>query len=103
LSLNFFKLQENGTNIRTEVLAGITTFLTMAYILIVNPLILGDAGMDMGSVFMATAISSAIATFVGKQHLNNYFRSFGIKSNEFREFIKEMAIYNPDIFSSIEE
>jgi len=64
LSLNFFKLQENGTNIRTEVLAGITTFLTMAYILIVNPLILGDAGMDMGSVFMATAISSAIATFV---------------------------------------
>lgn len=64
MSLNFFKLQENGTNIRTEVLAGITTFLTMAYILIVNPLILGDAGMNMGSVFMATAISSAIATFV---------------------------------------
>lgn len=42
-------------------------------------------------------------TFVGKQHLNNYFRSFGIKSNEFREFVKEMSDYNPDIFASIEE
>lgn len=59
-----FKLKERKTNIKTEVLAGITTFLTMAYILIVNPLILSDAGMDMGAVFMATAISSAIATFV---------------------------------------
>lgn len=59
-----FKLQERGSNFKTEVLAGLTTFLTMAYILIVNPLILGDAGMDMGSVFMATAISSAVATFV---------------------------------------
>jgi AGZA family xanthine/uracil permease-like MFS transporter len=64
LSLNFFKLEENKTNFKTEILAGLTTFLTMAYILIVNPLILGDAGMDIGSVFMATAISSAVATFV---------------------------------------
>lgn len=57
-----FKLQQNKTTIRTEVVAGITTFMTMAYILIVNPLILGDAGMDMGGVFVATAISAAIAT-----------------------------------------
>lgn len=64
MSLNFFKLEENKTNFKTEILAGLTTFLTMAYILIVNPLILGDAGMDIGSVFMATAISSAVATFV---------------------------------------
>lgn len=60
----FFRLEEHATTIRTEVLAGLTTFLTMAYILIVNPLILGDAGMDMGAVFTATAVASAIATFV---------------------------------------
>ncbi len=59
-----FKLQQRGTNIKTEVIAGVTTFLTMAYILIVNPLILSDAGMDMGAVFTATALSSAIATLV---------------------------------------
>ena len=61
---SIFRLKERGSDFKTEVLAGLTTFLTMAYILIVNPLILGDAGMDMGSVFMATAISSAVATFV---------------------------------------
>lgn len=59
-----FKVEENGSSIRTELLAGITTFLTMAYILIVNPMILGDAGMDMGAVFTATALASAAATFV---------------------------------------
>lgn len=59
-----FKLKERKTDFKTEVLAGITTFLTMAYILIVNPMILSDAGMNIGSVFMATAISSAIATLV---------------------------------------
>lgn len=62
--LSRFQMKERGTNLKTEVLAGITTFLTMAYILIVNPLILGDAGMDMGAVFTATAIASAVATFV---------------------------------------
>ena len=60
----FFKLKENGTTVRTEILAGITTFLTMAYILIVNPLTLADAGMDFGAVFTATALSAAIATLV---------------------------------------
>jgi len=59
-----FKLSEHKTNVRTEILAGVTTFLTMAYILIVNPLILSDAGMDFGAVFTATALSSAIATLV---------------------------------------
>ena len=60
----FFKLTEHKTNVRTEVLAGVTTFLTMAYILIVNPLMLADAGMDFGAVFTATALSAAIATLV---------------------------------------
>lgn len=62
--LSHFQMKERGTNLKTEVLAGVTTFLTMAYILIVNPIILSDAGMDMGAVFTATAIASAVATFV---------------------------------------
>lgn len=58
-----FHLSENGTTVKREVIAGITTFLTMAYILAVNPNILG-AVMDRGGVFVATAIASAIATFI---------------------------------------
>ena len=59
-----FKLKAHGTTIKTELLAGITTFLTMAYILAVNPGILGDAGMNSGMVFTATALASAIATIL---------------------------------------
>ncbi len=57
-----FKLKEHNTNVKTEILAGITTFMTMAYILVVNANILGDAGMDKNAVFAATAISAFIAT-----------------------------------------
>jgi AGZA family xanthine/uracil permease-like MFS transporter len=57
----FFKMKEKGTDTRTEIMAGITTFMTMAYILAVNPSILGDAGMDKGAVFTATALASGIA------------------------------------------
>ena len=57
-----FKLKENKTNVRTEVVAGITTFMTMAYILAVNPSILGDAGMDPTAVLLATALASFIGT-----------------------------------------
>lgn len=60
----FFKLKEHKTDVRTEAVAGLTTFLTMAYILIVNPLILSETGMDFGAVFTATALSAAIATLV---------------------------------------
>lgn len=59
-----FKLKEHGTNVKTEMIAGVTTFMTMAYILIVNPLILADAGMDFGAVFTATALASVVATVV---------------------------------------
>lgn len=59
-----FKLSENKTDVKTEVIAGITTFMTMAYILVINPSILGDAGMDQGAVFVATAVSAAVATLV---------------------------------------
>ena len=58
-----FHLKENGTDARTEIIAGITTFMTMAYILAVNPSILSASGMDKGAVLTATAISSMLATF----------------------------------------
>ena len=57
-----FKLKENKTNVKTEVMAGITTFMTMAYILAVNPQILGDAGMNNTAVLLATCLASFIAT-----------------------------------------
>jgi AGZA family xanthine/uracil permease-like MFS transporter len=60
----FFKLRENNTNFKTEVLAGITTFMTMAYILVVNPSILSQSGMDFGAVFTATAIATIITTLL---------------------------------------
>lgn len=62
----YFQLKENGTDVRTEILAGFTTFVTMAYIILVNPIVLKDAGLDQGAVFMATALAAAISTlFMG--------------------------------------
>ena len=58
---SFFKLDENNTNVKTEILAGITTFLAMAYILGVNPTMLADGGMPVTGVFFATAVASGIA------------------------------------------
>ncbi len=60
----FFELKKNNTNVKTEFIAGLTTFMTMAYILIVNPSILAAAGMDKGAVFTATALSAIIATLI---------------------------------------
>ena len=60
----FFKLTEHKTNVRTEIVAGLTTFVTMAYIIIVNPLTLADAGLDFGAVFMATILAAAASTLV---------------------------------------
>ena len=68
-----FKLKEHNTDVRTEVLAGITTFMTMAYILVVNPDILSQAGMDKGGVFTATALSSIIATLIMAFYANYPF------------------------------
>ena len=69
----FFKLEENNTNVKTEVLAGITTFMTMAYILIVNPIILSETGMDFGGIFTATALASLIATLMMALYANYPF------------------------------
>lgn len=70
---SFFGLTENGTNVRTEILAGVTTFVTMAYILFVNPIILGDAGMDKGAVFMATALAAGLTTLLMGVYANYPF------------------------------
>ena len=59
-----FRLREHQTDVRTEILAGVTTFLTMAYIIFVNPNILGDAGMPKGAVFVATCLVAAIGSLV---------------------------------------
>lgn len=59
-----FKLGENGTNVRTEIIAGVTTFLTMAYIIFVNPAILSATGMDQGAVFVATCLAAAVGCFI---------------------------------------
>ncbi|MDR0916523.1 MAG: NCS2 family permease [Oscillospiraceae bacterium] len=60
----FFKLKENGTKISTEIIAGLTTFFAMAYIIIVNPNILSQSGMEWGAVFLATIISAVIGTLI---------------------------------------
>ncbi|RDD62142.1 NCS2 family permease [Ferruginivarius sediminum] len=60
----FFGLAEHGTDVRREIVAGATTFLTMAYIIVVNPAILSDTGMDFGAVFVATCVAAAIGTSV---------------------------------------
>lgn len=61
---NFFKLEELGTNVRTEILAGVTTFLTMAYIVVVNPAILSAAGVPFDQVFIATIIAAVVGTLI---------------------------------------
>ncbi|MCX5591964.1 NCS2 family permease [Alcaligenes endophyticus] len=59
-----FKLQEHGTSVRTEVIAGFTTFLTMCYIIFVNPEILSTTGMDRNAIFVATCLAAALGTFI---------------------------------------
>lgn len=60
----FFKLSEHGTSVRTEILAGVATFLTLAYIIFVNPSILAETGMDRGAVFVATCLAAAVGTLI---------------------------------------
>nr|MBC8453485.1 NCS2 family permease [PVC group bacterium] len=65
-----FKLSENNTNVRTEIMAGLVTFLTMSYIIVVQPLVLSgkmfgfETGMDFGSIMTATCIAAALATAI---------------------------------------
>jgi AGZA family xanthine/uracil permease-like MFS transporter len=86
---NMFKLSEHGTTVRTEVMAGLTTFLTMAYIIVVNPDILSAAGMDKGALFVATCVAAAIGCLIMGLYANypialapglglNAFFAFGV-------------------------
>ncbi len=60
----FFDFKEKGTSFKTEIIAGLTTFMTMAYIVFVQPAVLSQAGMDFGSVMMTTCLSAAITTLI---------------------------------------
>ena len=83
----FFKLKENGTKVSTEVIAGLTTFFAMAYILIVNPAILSKTGMPYQAVFLATIIASAIGTLVMGLFANvPYAQAPGMGLNAFFTF-----------------
>jgi AGZA family xanthine/uracil permease-like MFS transporter len=84
-----FALAKQGTTVRTEILAGVTTFLTMAYITFANPGMLSDAGMDFGAVFVATCLAAAIGTGIMGLYANypvalapgmglNAFFSYGV-------------------------
>lgn len=74
-----FKLKENKTNIKTEIIAGLTTFMAMAYIIFVNPSVLSQTGMDYGAVYAATILTSALATlFIGIYANVPYAQSAGI-------------------------
>ncbi|MGA7164580.1 MAG: NCS2 family permease, partial [Pseudolabrys sp.] len=66
----YFGLTQQGTDVRTEFIVGVTTFLTMVYIVFVNPIILGKTGMDQGAVFVATCIAAAVSTFVMALYAN---------------------------------
>ncbi len=84
---NYFKLTENKTDAKTEIIAGITTFITMAYILFVNPNILSATGMDFNSVFLATTLSAAIGTFIMGFYANLPFaQASGMGLNAFFAF-----------------
>ena len=86
---NLFKLDANQTSVRTEAFAGLTTFLTMAYIIFVNPEILSIAGMDKNAVFVATCLAAAFGSLVMGLYANypialapgmglNAFFTFGV-------------------------
>src|SRR5205807_9179823 len=67
---HYFRLSEIGTDVGTEIVAGLTTYLAMVYIVFVNPQILGNAGMDKGAVFVATCIAAAVSTLVMALYAN---------------------------------
>lgn len=90
---NFFKLKENGTNVRTEILAGFTTFFAMAYIIMVNPDLLSQTGMPWGAVFLSTIIASIIGTLVMGLFANvPYAQAPGMGLNAFFTFTVVFAL-----------
>lgn len=89
-----FHLSENGTSVKTEIMAGITTFMTMAYILAVNPAIMSAAGMDKGAVLTATALAGFLGTVLMAAFANYPFAlAPGMGLNAFFAFtvVKQMG------------
>lgn len=83
-----FQLREKGTSVRTEVIAGLTTFMTMAYIIFVNPIILSDAGMNFGAVMTATALTAGLATiFMGLYAKYPFALASGMGLNAFFAYV----------------
>ncbi len=92
----FFKLKERGSDVRTEVLAGITTFLTMAYIIVVNPMILSKTGMDFSGVLFATVLVSAISSILMGVYANlPYALAPGMGINAFFTFTLVLGMKVP--------
>ena len=90
---NFFKLKENGTKVSTEIIAGLTTFFAMSYIIFVNPAMLSQTGMPFGAVFLATIISSAVGTLVMGLFANvPYAQAPGMGLNAFFTFTVVFAL-----------
>ena len=95
-----FKLKENNTTVKTEVLAGITTFMTMAYILAVNPSILAAAGMDQGAVFTATALAACLGTMLMAIFANYPFTPIYIRDCKVTEYFEDMQSPQIGIFAT---
>ena len=89
---NFFKLKEYGTNIRTEVIAGLVTFVTMAYIIVVNQSILGQTGIPTGAVVLATCIAAAVGTLMMVLANVPYAQAPGMGLNAFFTFTVVFAL-----------
>lgn len=90
---NFFKLKAHGTTVRTELIAGLTTFITMAYVIFVNPNILAATGMDKGAVFTATVVSAVVATLIMALLANvPYAQAPGMGMNAFFTFTVCIAL-----------
>ncbi|WP_242844353.1 NCS2 family permease [Candidatus Soleaferrea massiliensis] len=83
----FFKLKENGTNVRTEIVAGLTTFFTMSYIIFVNPTMLSATGMSWGGVFVSTILAAVVGTLIMGLYANiPYAQASGMGLNAFFTF-----------------
>ena len=97
----FFKLSENHTDAKTEILAGITTFMTMAYILAVNPSIMAATGMDSGAVFTATALAAFIGTLLMAIFANYPFALGRLRKNNITQYnmkIKQAILHSSSVF-----
>ena len=94
-----FRLKENNANVRTEVIGGITTFMTMAYILAVNPQILAASGMDKNAILMATALAAFIGTMI-MAFMANY--PFALAPKQYvADTSKEAGHFDPRVTAKI--